>query len=162
MSVEPFEQVVVRHGPAVWRVCRAMVGPIDADDAWSETFLSALRAYPELPPGSNVAAWLVTIAQRKCIDGLRRTRRAALPSECLREEVATMDGTAERADTAELHDALSRLAPKQRAAVVYHHLGGLPYAQVGGLIGTSEAAARRNAADGVAALRRIYASEGTP
>ena len=31
------------------RVCRAVLGPADADDAWSETFLAALRAYPDLP-----------------------------------------------------------------------------------------------------------------
>jgi DNA-directed RNA polymerase specialized sigma24 family protein len=43
---------------------------------------------------------------------------------------------------------------KQRAAVVYHHVAGLPYAEVGSLLDSSEAAARRNASDGIAALRR--------
>ena len=71
MWLEPFDTVVRRHGPAVLRVCRAVVGPDAADDAWSETFLAALRAYPELPPGSNVEAWLVTIARRKAVDQLR-------------------------------------------------------------------------------------------
>ena len=46
---QPFEQLVSEHGPAVLRVCRAVLEPIDADDAWSETFLSALQAYPQLP-----------------------------------------------------------------------------------------------------------------
>ena len=45
----PFEAVVANHGARVLRVCRAVVGPADADDAWSETFLAALRAYPDLP-----------------------------------------------------------------------------------------------------------------
>ncbi|MDQ3342552.1 MAG: RNA polymerase subunit sigma-24, partial [Actinomycetota bacterium] len=54
MTQEPFELVVERHGPTVLRVCRAVVGPDSAEDAWSETFLSALRAYPRLRPGSNV------------------------------------------------------------------------------------------------------------
>ena len=44
---EPFELVVARHGGTVLRVCRAVLGPVDADDAWSATFLSALVAYPE-------------------------------------------------------------------------------------------------------------------
>jgi len=61
----------------VLRVCRAVLGPMDADDAWSDTFLSAMKAYPDLRPGSNVEAWLVTIAHRKAIDQWRgRTRRA--------------------------------------------------------------------------------------
>src|SRR5271170_4825146 len=75
----PFEDLVSRHGPTVLRVCRAVLGPIDADDAWSETFLSALQAYPRLPADANVEAWLVTIAHRKAIDIIRRTRRAAVP-----------------------------------------------------------------------------------
>ena len=42
----PFEVIVERHGATVLRVARAVVGPADADDAWSETFLAALKAYP--------------------------------------------------------------------------------------------------------------------
>ena len=50
----PFEQIVDQHGPTVLRVCRALLARSDADDAWSETFLAALRAYPALPADANV------------------------------------------------------------------------------------------------------------
>ncbi|MGH9206194.1 MAG: RNA polymerase sigma factor, partial [Acidimicrobiales bacterium] len=76
---QPFSEIVCLHGPTVLRVCRAMVGPVDADDAWSETFLSALRAYPKLPADANVEAWLVTIAHRKVIDLVRKSQRSATP-----------------------------------------------------------------------------------
>lgn len=46
---QSFDTVVSDHGPTVLRMCRAVLGPVDADDAWSETFLSALKAYPDLP-----------------------------------------------------------------------------------------------------------------
>ncbi|MGI8577442.1 MAG: sigma factor [Nocardioidaceae bacterium] len=46
----PFKEIVGRHGPTVFRVCRAVLGPVDAEDAWPETFLSALRAYPTFAP----------------------------------------------------------------------------------------------------------------
>ena len=65
---QPFEAVVEGHGPTVLRVCRAIVGPIDADDAWSDTFLAAMKAYPDLPADANIEAWLVTVAHRKAID----------------------------------------------------------------------------------------------
>ena len=78
--MQPFEEIVEAHGPVVLRVCRALLGPADADDAWSETFLAALRAYPELRPDSNVKGWLVTIAYRKAIDVLRARNRAPLPT----------------------------------------------------------------------------------
>lgn len=45
---EPFEKVVAAHGGTVLRVCRAVLGVhTDADDACSETFLAAMRAYEE-------------------------------------------------------------------------------------------------------------------
>ena len=75
----PFEAVVAQHGATVLRVVRAVVGYTDADDAWSDTFLAALKAYPELPADANVEAWLVTIAHRKAIDITRAATRRADP-----------------------------------------------------------------------------------
>jgi RNA polymerase sigma factor (sigma-70 family) len=154
VRLEPFEAVVRRHGPTVLRVCRAVVGPDAADDAWSETFLAALRAYPELPPGSNLEAWLVTIAHRKAVDQLRAAARRAVPVADL-PEVPSALGLPGAAD-GELWAALAALPEKQRQTVAYHHLAGLPYAEVAALVGGTPEAARRAAADGVAALRRTY------
>ena len=150
----PFESVVERYGAAVLRVCRAVLGPHDAQDAWSETFLAAWRAYPSLEAGANVEAWLVTIAHRKAIDIVRKHART--------DPVAQVeDGPApERADARDLDlwEALAELAPKQRAAVAYHYLAGLPYREVARVLGGTESAARRAAADGVAVLRRRLAA----
>jgi DNA-directed RNA polymerase specialized sigma24 family protein len=51
---------------------------------------------------------------------------------------------------------LRALPFKQRAAVTYHHVAGLPYAEIAGILGQTEAAARRAAADGIKALRAGY------
>ena len=140
-----------RHGRTVLRVCRVVAGP-DAEDAWSETFLSALRAYPDLPDNSNVEAWLVTIAHRKAIDQYRARRRRAEP-------VATPpDGVAgDRASARlELCEALAELPDKQRSAVAFHHVAGLPHAEVAAILGGSPEAARKAASDGIARLRSLY------
>ena len=88
---QPFEAVVARHGATVLRVCRAVLGAADADDAWSETFLSAMKAYPDLPDSANVEAWLVTIAHRKAIDVTRAAARRPIPVAQTPGEVAAMD-----------------------------------------------------------------------
>jgi RNA polymerase sigma factor (sigma-70 family) len=149
----PFEAVVSCHGAAVLRVVRAVVGPSDADDAWSETFLAAMKAYPQLPADANVEAWLVTIAHRKAIDITRAASRRAVPV------ADTPDSPArERADghDLDLDAAVGALPPKQRQAVAYHYLAGLPYAEIAMILDSSVAAARRAAADGIATLRRTY------
>jgi RNA polymerase sigma factor (sigma-70 family) len=154
VSITPFEHLVTRHGATVLRVCRAVVGPHDAQDAWSETFLAALRTYPDLDDGANIQAWLVTIAHRKAVDQLRAAARRAVPVAEL-PDAPTALGLPGAAD-GELWAALAALPEKQRQTVAYHHLAGLPYAEVAALVGGTPEAARRAAADGVAALRRTY------
>ncbi len=156
--MEPFERLVDEYGAAVLRLCRARLRGAAADDAWSETFLAALRAYPGLRPGSNTRAWLFTIAERKCIDELRRTRRSPVPVGRAGDDQVT-DTPVEGPDD-DLVAALGSLGSKQRRAVLLHHVAGLPYAEVGELIGSSEAAARRSAADGIAKLRAALGAKG--
>lgn len=120
------------HGPVVLRVCRAVVGSHDAEDAWSETFLAALVAYPRLRPDSNIRGWLVTIAHRKAVDRVRAAARAPLPVEALPEQPAP--GTEFSDPDTALWAALTALPAKQRGAVAYHHVADLPYAEVGALL----------------------------
>lgn len=84
---QPFERVVQTHELSVLRVCRALLDEHRAQDAWSETFLSALKAYPQLDQEANVQAWLVRIAHRKAIDELRKHR-----PETVQAEVENGDG----------------------------------------------------------------------
>jgi DNA-directed RNA polymerase specialized sigma24 family protein len=147
---------VAVHGPVVLRVCRALLGPTDADDAWSDTFLAAMRAYPQLPPEANLEAWLVRIATNRSIDHHRARGRRPVPTSPLPESPVpdcTDPGS-------ELRDAVADLPERQQLAVALHYLAGLPYAQVAEQIGGSPDAARRAAADGIARLRTLFVPAG--
>jgi RNA polymerase sigma factor (sigma-70 family) len=149
---QPFEQVVAEHGATVLRVCRAVLGShADAADAWSETFLAALAAWSGLPESTNVQAWLVTVAHRKAIDITRSRRRHATSVEEVPERLSAI-GIPDATDP-DLWAALAALPDKQRHAVAYHYLGGLPHKAVAQVLGGSTDAARRAAADGIKALR---------
>jgi RNA polymerase sigma factor (sigma-70 family) len=152
----PFEQVVAEYGPVVLRVCRAVLGPLDAEDAWSETFLAALRAYSRLGDDANLEAWLVTIAHRKAVDAIRAAARRP----------AVVDELPERPSRAphpedwdgDLWEALRTLPVRQRASVAYHYLAGLTYQEVAAIIGGTPDAARKAASDGIRNLRERYPS----
>lgn len=150
----PFETVVRDHGPSVFRVCRAIVGAHDADDAWSDTFLAALKAYPDLPEEANVEAWLVTIAHHKAIDLTRARGRRPVPVDALPETAGPGNGSGAEFDV--LAAAVDLLPHKQKHAVAYHYLIGLPYNEIACILGGTPAAARRAASDGIATLRRNY------
>ena len=158
---QPFEHTVTAHGPTVLRVVRAVLGRgPDADDAWSETFLTALRAWPELPADTNVEAWLVRVAHRKAVDVTRGAARRAVPTDTLPERPAT-SGLPDNGE-ADLWVAVGALPERQRLALAYHYLGGLRHTETAELIGGTPEAVRRAAADGIRALRRSYAPEGAP
>src|SRR6185503_17414551 len=61
----------------------------------------------------------------------------------------------------DLWTALQRLPTKQRQAVAYHHIAGLPFAEIAELLGNSPDAARRAAADGLKTLRKHYREDET-
>ena len=165
---EPFEKVVAEHGTRVLRVCRVLLGRHDAEDAWSETFLAALRAYPDLPADANVEAWLVTIAHRKAIDVLRSAKRQPIPvDEVPADNRLTRGGLAGDApadpaangtdlrDT-DLWNAVRTLPDKQRQAIAYRYVADLPYDEIARILGGTTDAARRAAADGLKNLRKNY------
>lgn len=160
---QPFEQVVEQHGGTVLRVCRVILGVHDAQDAWSETFLAALHAYPDLPDDANAEAWLVTIAHRKAIDVLRTRKRQPAPVGQLPETPTALGIPG--AEDGDLWHAVAALPEKQRQAVAYHYVAGLAYAEIAELLGGTTDAARRAAADGIKNLRKNYqgaTTEGAP
>lgn len=157
-----FDFVVVEHGPAVLRACRSLVGADDAEDLWSDTFLSALRSYDAAIPPDNTLAWLLTIARRRSVDhwrarGRRPVTEAGLPDHEDRSIEHRLSGTDE-----ELLALLRALPAKQRAAVAYRYLADLAYEEIAELIDSSPAAARRSAADGVARLREASVEHWGP
>ena len=161
---QPFEKVVGQYGGTVLRVCRVLLGVHDAEDAWSETFISAMRAYPELPDNANAEAWLVTIAHRKAIDVLRARQRQPAPVGEVPEEASQL-GVPGAEDDGDLWQSVRALPEKQRQAVAYHYVAGLAYAEIAEILGGSADAARRAAADGIRNLRKNYsgaAAEGAP
>jgi DNA-directed RNA polymerase specialized sigma24 family protein len=155
VSPPPFQTFLDGHRDAVYRFLVFSVGPDDADDCLQETFTAALRSYPRLEDGSNLRAWVLTIAHRKAIDAHRGRARRPVPSAELPETPAP----AVTLPDPGLWDAVGKLAPKQRASIVLRFVSDLPFRQVGRILDISEAAARQNVHEGIAHLRKEYADD---
>ena len=170
-SLPPFQSLIDSHGRDVHRFLIANVGPVDADDCWQETWLSALRTYPSLQDATNLRAWLFTIAHRKAIDLARARGRRAIPVAEAAEFAdaapaaagAGLAGTglsgAETADADALPDEqlwtlVAQLPDKQRVAVTLRFVADSAYAEIAEVMGTSEQAARRNVHEALKRLRK--------
>jgi RNA polymerase sigma factor (sigma-70 family) len=148
----PFQRFLDSHRGEVWRLICASVPASEADDCFQETFISALRAYPQLRAGSNLRAWVLTIAHHKALDAHRARARRALPVA----DVAAHDSRESAAAPARderLWTAVHALPERQRSAVVLRFLADLPHREIASAIGCSEEAARRSLHEGLAKLR---------
>jgi RNA polymerase sigma factor (sigma-70 family) len=147
MPVPPFEHFYEQHRDEVYGFLRKRLGAERAEDAFQETFLRALRAYPRLEHGEHLRAWVYTIAGRIVIDEYRRT--PPVPAEL--PELAGPDG---RPAYAALEHLAEELPPTERAAVVLRYGYDLDYAEIGAALGSNATAARQAASSGIRRLRR--------
>ncbi len=154
----PFQRFVDDHRADVLRFLVASVGRHDADDAFQETFISALRAYPRLRPESNLRAWVLTIAHRKALDVYRARRRRPVPVPELDDHAAPAADAAAEGDGWE---RVRALPPRQRAVLTLRYVGDLTHGEIATALRCSEEAARRAAADGLKSLRKELECQAT-
>ncbi len=153
-GLPPFQRFLDAHSASVWRFLVSAVGPTEADDCFQETFIAALRAYPRLRKGSNLRAWVLTIAHHKALDAHRAGKRRPLPVE----DVAAVDtrstGSPHPPDES-LWEAVGELPERQRSAVTLRYMADLPHREIAAAIGCSEEAARRSLHEGLTKLRKV-------
>src|SRR5437588_712090 len=114
------------HSGHVWRFLVGCVGPIDAEDCFQETFLAALRAYPDLRKADNLRGWILRIAHSKAMDAHRgRARRPRALAEVPERQAAPAAET----DGA-LWSLVRKLPDKQRAAIAHRFANDLPYREI--------------------------------
>jgi RNA polymerase sigma factor (sigma-70 family) len=150
VSLPPFQRLLDDHAAGVHRYLVAAVGVNDAADVFQETFLAALRAYPDLRSTANLRGWLFTIARNKALDHHRRQARRPIPVALVRDAIQ-FDAVE---PTHPVWDAVRALPERQRQAVLLRYAADLPYVEVGAVMGVSEVAARQHASTAVRALRK--------
>ena len=145
----PFQRFLDEQRDVVWRFAVATVGRTEADDVFQETFLAAMRAYPRLRADSNLQAWVLTIAHRKCLDHFRARKR--------RPDLVEHLPDVPHHDSDPIDDPIweevRALPPKQRAAITLRFAADLDYEDIGKATGTSGDAARKNVHEGMRKLR---------
>ena len=141
---ERVEEVYRRHAKKMWRALLAYGGDPDiASDALAEAFAQALRRGDAV---RDVERW-VWRAGFRIAAGELKTRRLILPE---------IDRPADDSNPDfELHHALMKVAPKQRAALFLHYYGGYPPGEIAPMIGSTQSAVRVHLHRGRKRLARI-------
>lgn len=160
-------RLVSRHQALALRVashtlrCRS-----DAEDVVQEAFLRVLRAAPTYQPTASFKTWFYRIVSNLCLDERRRRPLRLVPlepDESLVDPAPSPGLTAEGHELqARLEQALDRLPPRQRLAVVLLRFEGLSYAEIAHSLDCTEAAADSLLGRAFAQLRRDVFPEGAP
>jgi RNA polymerase sigma-70 factor (ECF subfamily) len=156
-----FSVLVERHHAVVYRLALSMVSDADlAQDVAQDAFLKAYRALGDFRGDAAFRTWLLTISANEARGALRRRgrrRETALEhagpvagSGRDPEEEALMKTEAGRARA-----MMERLPEKQRLSVSLRIEEGLSFREIGGIIGSSEGAARVNYFHGIRRLREL-------
>lgn len=154
------EELFVAHVDGVYNVAyRVVWNPTDAEDVVQTTFVKAFLRLDQLADPNKVRPWLLQVAYRESITVLRRRRDVVMDPTDLPGRPCGRPGPAEAAVAsavaAQLAEALLRLRPDERLAVVLRDVEGLPMRDVAEVLGIGLSAAKMRVHRGRQALRLL-------
>jgi RNA polymerase sigma-70 factor, ECF subfamily len=154
---ERLEAKFREHGRRIFHFCLARTGSRhDAEDITAETFSRLVRDFDRVAPNA-VLPWLLRVATNLCVDRARaRQRGRVLGTEVGAVALGFADersgarldppnphpGPDGAVDRLVVRDALRRLSPLQQQVVYLRSVERRPFAEIGALLGRSEAAVK--------------------
>lgn len=131
-----------RHGRSVLRYCRRRTGSnVEADDAFQQTFVHAMRGLRSGVDPRYELAWLLAIARNVCSEHWRTyQRRPHLVDDldAIPDYRPMSDG--DRSLALDLDEALAQLPLRHRTAILLREWRGLSYADIAAQMELTESA----------------------
>ncbi|HEY3176434.1 MAG TPA: RNA polymerase sigma factor [Candidatus Polarisedimenticolia bacterium] len=142
-ALDAFEPLVRRSSGMVVRLAYHMLGDWDeARDIAQESFARAYLCLRQYDPQRPFSTWVCTIAARLATDRLRHRRVIWRAGEFLASRAATGARRLDAEAILSLKEALARLTPRQRQAVVLCDLHGFTASEAASMIGCSGSTVR--------------------
>jgi RNA polymerase sigma-70 factor (ECF subfamily) len=173
-DADAFRELYKRVSPRLVGYLQRMVGERStAEDLVQQTFLKVHGARSAYVRGADPVPWIFAIARRTFLDEARRRKRARVnvgrTDDGVPEVPAGMDGSpladarppaADPELVSAALDALSRLPPAQREALILTKMSGKSIAEAAAITGTTAGAMKLRAHRAYVALRRALATMG--
>ncbi len=128
-ELDAFRQELLRTLPHLRAFARGLCGRLDqADDLVQETAIRAWAARDSFTPGTSMRSWTFTILRNHFISELRRGRRQVDYDPEVAERILVMPADQEGPlHLSDMGDALQKLSPERREAVLLVGAGGMSY-----------------------------------
>lgn len=155
--VDALDRLLSMHGAEIQAVAFLILrNERDAEEALSDTLLTAWRKIGSLRDPERLRPWLLTTATRLAL----RRRRRFLPQVVSLDVVPDVPATdGSPIDRLALRDAINALPPRMRAVVALHDVADLPLAEVAVALGRSENTIKSQLREARVRLRRALVDE---
>lgn len=149
-SRDRFEAAYRRHGPRLWRALVVFTADRDlASEAVAEAFAQALAGGDRV---RDPVAWTWRVAFRIAAGALKERRRI--------DDLAAPDRSYDVPEPIwDVFEALGKLSPNQRLAVVLHDYADRPTDEVAAVLGASRATVHVHLSQGRRRLRQLLEAE---
>lgn len=140
-----FEQIYLDYFRDIqWYLLGLSKDPHLAEELTQETFFKALSSIRQYREGTDLRAWLYTIARNCYLSHLRRQKRTGeLPQELPEQSgVSLVQALEDREQAAAIHRCLHRMEEPYKEVFHLRVFGELPFRDIGGIFGKTESWAR--------------------
>ena len=160
-----FDAIVERHRRAVYQLCYRFVGNHeDASDLSQDVFIRAYRGLGSFRGQASLATWLYRIGVNVCLNRVSVKRPPSEPIDQREHVDVRAESPSERMLRSErsalVRAAISKLPPKQRAALILRIYHEMPHQEIASTLGTSVGAAKANVFHAMQGLKKILGTEG--
>ncbi|HEV8606081.1 MAG TPA: sigma-70 family RNA polymerase sigma factor [Tepidisphaeraceae bacterium] len=159
-SQASFGEIVRRYIDLVYATCKRRVKDAHlAEDAAQAVFILLARRAQSVARHTALVGWLYQTARYVSANTMRmesyRRRREMAAGRRARERSSSA-----AANLTEIDEALERLRPQERDAILLHYIQGHSHHEVGKLLCISEEAARKRISRALARLRQLLSPAG--
>jgi len=174
-----WEEIVQTYNRRIYNICYRFAGSSnDAEDLTQEVFIKMYRTLGSYDPGKGAfVTWVTTITRNLLVDHFRKTKQDRITdsmdtapsehedaqpfSEQIQDHSAPPDDAVRSREVSEaVHEALGKLSPELREAVILRDLQDMDYKEIAAVLrvpeGTVKSRINRGRAELARLLQRTY------
>jgi RNA polymerase sigma-70 factor, ECF subfamily len=141
-----FEQIILRYQAMAWRISyRFLDDSSEAEDVTQEAFMKIFKAAPRYRPTAVFKTYLHRVVTSLCIDRIRKKRPiyVADSADVVDNTSSIIDNIIQNEREREVREALGKIPPRQRAAVIFRYFEDLSCRETASVMQTTEKSVER-------------------